>query len=60
MKRVISFALINILTISTIFGATETEIKNQLDRAASNIKATENEHRMIEGEKYEESINSNE
>jgi len=48
MKRVISFALINILTISTIFGATETEIKNQLDRAASNIKATENEIKKVE------------
>ena len=48
MKRVISFALINILTISTVFGATETEIKSQLDKAASNIQATENEIKKVE------------
>ena len=41
MKRVISFVLVNILTLSTVFAATEADIKNQLDKAASNIKATE-------------------
>ena len=48
MKRVISFALINILTISTVFAATEADLKNQLDKAASSIKATESEIKKVE------------
>lgn len=48
MKKVISFVLVNILTISTVFAATEADLKNQLDKAASSIKATETEIKKVE------------
>lgn len=48
MKKVISFVLINILTVSTVFAATEADLKNQLDKAASSIKATETEIKKVE------------